>query len=249
MSRRIPLGALAFLAGLAAGGAALWWMFHIEEPVETGAIENRAPPAPDREEFDPAVKPAPPPTDYIGSQNCRECHRDIWEKYQTHPMSHSLFSAGATSPSEDFERNTTFTAGRRNYRIERTDGSVRHHEIAVDADGETIYDQAIEVQYAVGSGKRGRSYFIDRGGLLFMSPISWYSGQGQGKWDLSPSYAAAGHLRFERRIGDACVSCHAGLVNPQPGGHDRFGSPPFAELSIGCERCHGPGRKHAELRR
>jgi predicted CXXCH cytochrome family protein len=33
------------------------------------------------------------------------------------------------------------------------------------------------------------------------------------------------------------------------GATDQFKSPPFAELSIGCERCHGPGGKHAELPR
>lgn len=239
----------AVLGGLAAGGAALWWMFGGDGPFTSGVNDRRSAQPLVDESLTPLTRPAPPPSDYAGSQSCRECHRDLWERYQTHPMSHSMFLAAETSPPEDFERGTTFTAGRHEYRVERSDAGIRHHEIARDAAGEVIYDQAVDIQYAVGSAKRGRSYFIDRGGLLFMSPISWYSEQGQGRWDLSPNYDPAGHLRFERRIGDACVSCHVGAARPRPQSADRFYSPPFSELSIGCERCHGPGERHVELRR
>jgi predicted CXXCH cytochrome family protein len=246
MPRRIPW-IISILGGLLAGGTALWWIFHAdEEPVgasrQSGAHNVM-------EELGPAVKPPPLGTEYVGSQACRECHREYWDKYQSHPMSHTMFHAAATSPVEDFEHRTTFTAGRSEYRVEREGQTVRHHEIAIDLEGETIYDQAVEVQYAVGSGKRGRSYFVDRGGLLFMSPISWYAAEGQGRWDLSPSYNPAGHLRFERRIVDACVSCHVGVAHPRAGEPDCFDSPPFSELSIGCERCHGPGGKHVAWQR
>ncbi|HEY2249685.1 MAG TPA: tetratricopeptide repeat protein, partial [Planctomycetaceae bacterium] len=131
---------------------------------------------------------------------------------------------------------------------EREGTSVRHHEIAADVTGKTIYDQAVDVHYALGSGAHGRSYITDRGGVLFMSPLSWYSKEGQGTWDISPNYPSDG-LRFERRIVDLCLACHVGLANPQPGAEDRFETPPFLEMSIGCERCHGPGKEHVELHR
>src|SRR6266446_3430463 len=162
MARRILLWAMGLAGGLTAGGAALWWMLNGEEPLGVRAVESGGTRVVETEDVGAAVKPAPPPTDYIGSQNCRECHRELWDSYQTHAMSHSVFPAGATSPAEDFEHNTTFTAGPCQYRVERTDGVVRHHETALDSAGETIYDQAVEIQYAVGSAKRGRSYFIDR---------------------------------------------------------------------------------------
>ncbi|MBI3866207.1 MAG: hypothetical protein HY290_30375 [Planctomycetia bacterium] len=248
MSRRI-LWACALLAGLAGGGAALWWMLDDEAAPETRATQKRQPEELFPDDIGAVARPLPTPTDYAGSQSCRECHRELWEGFQKHPMSHSMFPADDTSPSEDFEHETTFAAGRRKYRVERTAEGIRHHEIVDDAGGETIYDQAVAVQYAVGSAKRGRSYFIDRGGLFFMSPISWYSEADGGKWDLSPNYPPAGHLRFERRIVDACVACHSGAARPRAGAPDRFEKPPFAELSIGCERCHGPGQKHVNLRR
>jgi Flp pilus assembly protein TadD len=98
------------------------------------------------------------------------------------------------------------------------------------------------VAYTVGSGSRGRSYLINIDGRIFVSPISWYTGPHQ--WDWSPGYAVDNNFRFDRKISEGCISCHAGLVAVHPQDHDRFAEPPVIEASIGCERCHGPGRDH-----
>jgi Flp pilus assembly protein TadD len=157
---------------------------------------------------------------------------------------HHVLDAGLL---EDYDTTTSFSpTPNREYCVDRTSDEVRHHEIARDAAG-VIYDQAVPVQYAIGSGKRGRSYVIDRDGLLFMSPISWYTEET--RWDLSPMYAVTHNPRFERRVTSRCVSCHAGRSSPAASGKDRFRTPPFAELSIGCERCHGPGEKHVARHR
>ena len=43
----------------------------------------------------------------------------------------------------------------------------------------------------------------------------------------------------------AAWHCHAGRMNPIPQERNRFDEKkPFHELAIGCERCHGPGKKH-----
>lgn len=78
-----------------------------------------------------------------------------------------------------------------------------------------------------------------------MSPISWYA-EGD-RFDLSPGYKPEQGDRFERRITSRCLSCHVGQVNAVPGRLDHVGSPAFNELSIGCERCHGPGERHVAL--
>lgn len=197
----------------------------------------------------PQPVPVPPPVsqDYVGSAACRECHHEIWDRYQTHPMAQSLGRVGDVHEVEDYSRVTHFDRGGREYYIERAADAVWHHERQADNAGETIYDQAVAVQYAIGSGKRGRSYVIDRGGLLFLSPISWYSEMP--RWDLAPGYPEQGHLRFERRVVDRCISCHAGRVAPDPGWADHFQQPAIVEAAIGCERCHGPAGEHVAGRR
>ncbi|MCA9057377.1 MAG: tetratricopeptide repeat protein, partial [Planctomycetaceae bacterium] len=52
------------------------------------------------------------------------------------------------------------------------------------------------------------------------------------------------HHHFGRRISDGCVTCHAGRANRDVAKANQFGTPVFHELSLGCERCHGPGKQH-----
>jgi hypothetical protein len=234
-ARKASIVAGAIIAAIVVGA----WLVKREAPPAAGPVQVdvRAPTA-----ALPLIRPPPVSNTYIGSTACRECHRDLWERYQSHPMAHSV-SRVQDEPVEDYTRQPEFTRGKRTYRVERLDGKVFHHERQDDARGETIYDQAVEVHFAVGSGKRGRSYVIDRGGLLFESPISWYT-RGA-KWDLSPGYVEDVHQRFERRIVDRCVACHVGRAAPDKDWCDRFQRDgPFVELAIGCERCHGPGDGH-----
>lgn len=191
-------------------------------------------------------KPSPRPDGYVGSGACAECHADISRRYAGHPMGRSLARVLAAGPVEDYD-HATFASGNRSYRVERTAEGVRHYESMTGIDGEPIYDQSVEVAYALGSGRRGRGYVIDRGGLLFLSPISWYSGRD--RWDLSPGYGPDSHPRFERRATGACLGCHSGRLNVESGGADRYGDPPFLEEAVGCERCHGPGKGHVERHR
>jgi cytochrome c-type biogenesis protein CcmH/NrfG len=182
---------------------------------------------------------------WTGSRKCAECHAEIWETYQRHPMAQSAAPVVDAPIIEDYEQNAVFARPEsRTYRVERTADHVWHHESMTDAQGEVIYDQAVEVHLAIGSGRRGKTYLIDWGGVLTASPISWYS---EGKrWDLSPGYAPRTHPRWSRRAIDGCVQCHVGRLTIDVPNPNRFGNPLLLEAHIGCERCHGPGRDHVE---
>ena len=192
----------------------------------------------------PISRPAPPRSDYVGSKVCAACHEEISNTFAAHPMARSLGDVDGVSVVEDYSDQTEFTPpGNRRYRVERMPDGVFHHEIRTGANGEVLYDQSVPVQFAVGSGIRGRSYLTNRDGFLFMSPIGWYS---EGKrWDLSPGYRPESHQRFDRQVSDGCLACHAGRMNTVAGLSDAYDSKrPFLEEAIGCERCHGPGGSH-----
>ena len=210
--------------------------------------EPPAPPQPEQLHFAArAVKPTPAPQGYVGSQACAKCHAEIAESYARHPMYRSCGITPGPDDIEAFDERSEFQAsdGRR-YRVERRDGEIVHHEIMRDGDGNEIYDQAFKIGFFIGSGTRGKSYAIDHEGLLFQSPISWYTNKG-GLWDLSPGYRPFNHARFERRIIGQCVLCHAGRSALAEGQENIFTEPVLLEAAIGCERCHGPGQKHIEL--
>jgi hypothetical protein len=127
------------------------------------------------------------------------------------------------------------------YRVTTDESGMTHREAALNAAGEEICSRTVPVHYAIGSGTRGRSYFIDLGGQLYMSPLTWYAGARD--WDLSPGYEKANE-HFERRILDDCVFCHVGRAAPKRDRRHTFEKRPIVEMGIGCERCHGPGEAH-----
>lgn len=163
-----------------------------------------------------------------------------------HPMANTLAAVAEASAIEvvDGDAAEFETQGCR-YRVERRGERMIHTEFMTDDAGEIVYAQPVEVNYAVGSGTTARTYLIDRGGILFESPITWYVGRQ--KWDLSPGYEDNPRRRFNRRVSDGCVQCHSGRAAfTGDGTANRFAERPFLEMGIGCERCHGPGRRHVE---
>jgi len=220
------------------------------------ALRDRAkpaPPSPAPAETAPslaavAAEPSPPENTnkYVGSQVCAECHAEIAETYAAHPMSNTLAAVADAMPIEVLSDNAAeFEAQGCRYRVQRVGERMVHTEFMTDAAGRLIYEQPVDVQYAVGSGRTARSYVIDRDGILFESPITWYV-ESQ-KWALSPGYDENPRQRFNRRVSDGCVQCHSGRAAPAGDRNsNRFEQPPFHELGIGCERCHGPGQQHVE---
>lgn len=129
------------------------------------------------------------------------------------------------------------------YVVSRDDSGNWHQtEEFVDLSGDVVYRDSVPVHFAVGSGQRGYSFVTDRDGPMTMGVATWYSTRQ--KWDLSPGYHFKKHARFGRRVADGCVTCHFGQINAIAGSPNQFGKPPFPEMSIGCERCHGPGEDH-----
>lgn len=232
------------------------WLLLLAIPIVFGAVlagawwHRRPPPTPvDEPRTVPkitgqAVKPPPASQGYVGSQACTSCHSAIAESYAHHTMYRSAGVTPGDDDVEDFSEPAEFAIkDRRIYRVVKEADGIYHHELMRDENGEVIYDEAAKISYFIGSGARGKSYVIDRGGILFQSPISWYTAEK--KFDISPGYDRK-NTRFGRRIKEQCVLCHAGRAKLDAEKENVFPEPVLLEAAIGCERCHGPGQKHIE---
>ena len=183
-----------------------------------------------------------PDTKYIGSAACAECHKDNHKSYLLTPHSRAL--ADLDPKAEPPDATFHHAASSRDYRVYRKGNEFRHEEVLRTSDGTEISRIDVPVKYLIGSGNFCRSYLIEVDGFLHESPITWYTQKK--KWDMSPGYDFPQHWSFERPVRIGCLHCHAGRVEPQG---EAIHKVTLHEQAIGCESCHGPGSRHAELQR
>ncbi|MHC5543666.1 hypothetical protein ACYOEI_36030, partial [Singulisphaera rosea] len=172
---------------------------------------------------------------YVGDAVCTKCHAEISKTFHQHPMGRSMAPANEVFAEVG---GKVLTVDDLDYSIERRDGQVFHRETRRDKDGKELGVDEGLIRFALGSGTRGYSFLVQRGNDLFQSPLAWYT-EGH-RWDLAPGYRD-GNLHFDRRILIDCLFCHSNQVALPANG-----PPVFQGLSIGCERCHGPGELHAK---
>lgn len=208
---------------------------------------GQAPEASTRRPSEPAPPPTARPDDYVGSRACATCHAGIAAAFAAHPMGRSLGPVGGVEPIEN-DAPQVVTDRQREYAVERRDGTVVHVARLRDQSG-AVVEHAEPIRFALGSGRRGRSYLVEHAGRLFQSPLGWYTQRGG--WDLSPGYREDPELRFARAIDESCLYCHAGRTEPADArastSTGRFSARVFLEEAIGCERCHGPGGRHVAV--
>jgi predicted CXXCH cytochrome family protein len=232
---------LLFLAVLAAaGGLFWWWRDRSPSPPEPLARPQVSDP---RWTYQSPYRNSRPDVSYVGDDACTRCHDKIATTYHQHPMGRSL--APASRDPRDLEApawHNPFEADGLVYHIQRRGGAVFHVEEKVAADGKPLYRHEVQVDYAVGSGTRGRSYLTNRDGFVQQSPISWFTQSS--RWDLSPGYRKGLNRHFDRPVPTECLFCHANQVAEVADTRNRYELPLFRGEAIGCERCHGPGELH-----
>jgi hypothetical protein len=169
--------------------------------------------------------------EYAGSAACARCHAEIAGRYAKSGMGRSMAPARLLP-----EAKVEAPRLGRTFEVTHKDGKLWQRESGAGFTNEH------ELVYAIGSGANGISFAVKRGDHLFQAPLSWYARTGA--WELSPGYEHADY-GFNRPLAAACLACHAGRPRPVALSSGRYLDPPFEETAIGCENCHGPGRKHA----
>ena len=230
------------------------WSFVLGAICLTLAASHGAPAHSAPEEL-AADKPAPAHylntqtgVEYVGDQVCGSCHSLEYKNFKQTAMGRS-----ATVPSQDdlesLAKPVTFfnSALNRNYSVYSRNGKMYHEQSQRDANGQLVFSETHEIAYVVGAGEVGKSYLVGNGDAFFVSPISFYTRING--WDLSPGYETGSFRDFTRPVLELCVDCHTAQPRFVADRANHFQQPPFRFLSIGCERCHGPGAIHVKQRK
>ena len=179
---------------------------------------------------------------YVGSKLCAECHRAIFNNFSQTDMGRSM---SLVSPKllEKVPNSAHIFDAKLNHHFEVSvkGGYLYQDDYETGPDEKEIFRDTQRVEWIIGSGANGFGAIVRRGDSLFEAPLSFYSKTR--RWALSPGYEFYDY-GFSRPILPGCIVCHSGHPQPIPNGNGRFFDPPFTDLAIGCENCHGPGASH-----
>lgn len=179
---------------------------------------------------------------YVGMQQCRSCHADIYDTYIETGMGQSFGLATKEKSAGVFEAHTTVydTANNLYYHPFWRNDSLYVQEYRLEGK-DTVHNRTEHVSYIIGSGHHTNSHLYNVNGFVFQAPITFYT---QDKyWDMAPGFEGGFNSRFSRIIGKECMTCHNGLPDFVEGSVNQYKQVP---LGIDCERCHGPGELHVK---
>lgn len=259
--------ALAFIILAACASVILYWMFQVvptaEKPSFTPSLTNEAPNAQSpfeqpgitqsslnfedpRLTFDSPFRNIRPDIKYLGDASCLDCHQALCTTFHQHPMGRSAILAGADKLENLApEAMNPCQVGPYELSVRIENGQMIHSLTAQTSDGEKLPKTDLPVSVAIGSGTRGRSYLTYDGDAVWQSPVSWFSTNG--RWDVSPGFDLGGAT--QRPTISNCLFCHVQEHKALDNAINRYELPLSpTQLSIGCERCHGPGELHVKER-
>ena len=188
---------------------------------------------------------ASPGVAFVGSKACATCHSIIYQSYLGTAMGRSASLSSDPSQLALVSQAVTVQEGGRYFEVARKGDALYQSVYELGADGQPLYRHTEQLRYVVGAGMSGYTYLVQRGNRLFEAPLSYFSTLRS--WGVSPGYEFKNEV-FDRPARFQCIVCHVGSVRPVGQTEGAYRDPPFGQLAIGCENCHGPGELHVQER-
>ncbi len=175
---------------------------------------------------------------------CRNCHREIYDRYEKTPM--AMGSGLALDGLDDAElsaKDLIHAASRVTYRVKVRGGKAYLEFERPASDPRGALEGERQLDYFIGSGHRGRTFLYQQEGLWFEVPINWY---GKKKlWDMAPAYEDATAMPAPLPVDPNCLHCHTGDTQLSTGpARNHYLGQPFRAAGVGCAACHGDPSAH-----
>src|SRR6185436_5563989 len=175
---------------------------------------------------------------YVGSETCGRCHRDIAATQTNTPMAHAVKPATAEAFT-NMPHTMQFRTGSYDYSVSQTSSGAEYST----SNGQQSASAALN--WVFGDRQFGDTFLYQRNGIYFESRVSYY--KTLNGLDLTTGRTRFQPSRIETALGrrmspdepPLCFGCHStasstnGVFRPEqmiPG--------------VTCEACHGPGAQH-----
>ncbi len=186
---------------------------------------------------------------YVGSQACARCHATETEAWQASQHAVAMQHADERTVLGDFN-DASFDFQGVQSRFFRRDG---RYFIRTDGPDGQLAD--FEVKYTFGVAPL-QQYLVELpGGRLQAVAVTWDARpreQGGQRWFRQYPDEKIDHadeLHWTRRAQNwnfMCADCHSTRVSKGYDVADDSFKTTYAEISVGCEACHGPGSAHVQ---
>jgi predicted CXXCH cytochrome family protein len=184
---------------------------------------------------------------YVGSQVCADCHQPQANLWNNSQHKHAMQHVSDTTVLGDFD-NATFEYYGVRSRFFKNNG-----KFFVETDGADGKLATFEVKYTFGIDPL-QQYLIEfPDGRIQALSIAWDSrpkNQGGQRWfHLYPNEEIKHDdvlhwTKLNQNWNFMCAECHStGVQKNYDATNDRFHTT-WAEISVGCETCHGKGSRH-----
>lgn len=183
-------------------------------------------------------------SEYVGDLRCAACHEGIHARQSHSRMARAMAMGGEVAPGEGLRPGEVVdVVNGLKYEVTHESGV---WTLRVVRGGE---EAAAPIHYLLGSGDRAMTPVCDLDARQYRELRVSYYGDTK-SWDFTTGQEVA-HLndltealgrRIDKRSRLGCLTCHSTLLMQNGGAIDSAQS----RFGVHCERCHGPGRRHAE---
>jgi predicted CXXCH cytochrome family protein len=227
---RTRITVLAAIAAIAVGGLTSLFLFHVGYPP-----------------FGPGGAGVVTPAAFVGSQACAGCHQAETELWKGSQHKHAMQHTSAATVLGNFE-DAGFDYYGVHSRFFKKDG-----KFVVETDGPDGKLATFEIKYTFGIDPL-QQYLVEfSDGRLQALSMAWDTrpkDKGGQRWfHLYPKEEIKHDdilhwTKLNQNWNFMCAECHStGVKKNYDAANDRFGTT-WAELSVGCEACHGKGSRH-----
>jgi tetratricopeptide (TPR) repeat protein len=190
------------------------------------------------------------PSGYVDDSLCADCHRELAATYRHVGMAQAFAKPRASNLIEDFNAPPYFHEKSKQYFEMRRRGDAlvfRRWQLGANGKPARVFEQSVD--WILGSGDHARTYlYATPNGELYQLPIAWYTRERA--WRMAPGYDRADHDGVTRRVRHECMFCHNAYADVGKSSESYWRPQIFPRAlpeGIGCQRCHGPGARHAAI--
>jgi hypothetical protein len=185
--------------------------------------------------------------------DCSACHAAIVARYRTSAMANAMGAVDARELAGLARVRAGDTGFEYRFEAAATAPGANAPPVVVES-WRDVHGKADAVDiataplvFAIGAGRRDRSFAARRGDLLWFAPLEAMRGSPNATVHarLAPGHEMQPGLRFELPVGPECLACHTDAPPPDPYPGNVAPRAEYVARGIGCETCHAHASEHA----